>query len=162
MSLATATNTARARPRPRVFDIRKIITDLRGRHRSEDKLVSALVSMCEEDRAVLASVARYLVRQIADDDAGRDRKRAAQPSREQREQHRVEAKKVAEQITTKIAERVVLDLVMPNGTRMRFCTGAQMKGFGDAYARIGAKVGDANLVGEILCEEETKALLLCP
>jgi hypothetical protein len=161
MSLATATTTTRARPRPRVFDIRKIISDLRGRHRSEDKLVSALVSMCEEDRDVLKNFARYVIRQMADDDAGRSRRAAAQPTPAQREYHRVEAKKVAQKVAAKVAERIVLDLVMPNGTRMRYCTGAQMKGFGDAYTRIGEKVGDGNLVGEIMTEEEAKALL-CP
>jgi hypothetical protein len=152
MTLQVVTTATSARSR--LFDIREIIADLRHRHRSEAKLVAALVAMCEEDRAVLESVARYLVRQMADADAGRDRRRAGQ-NPAVRESRRVEAKKIAKAVTTKIA----LDLMMPNGKRMRYCTGAEMKLFGDAYSRIGEKVGDGNLVGEIMTEEEAKALL---
>jgi hypothetical protein len=43
-------------------------------------------------------------------------------------------------------------MLMPNNKAMRFCTGAQMKGFGVAYSRIGERVGDENMVGEVLTE----------
>jgi hypothetical protein len=57
-----------------------------------------------------------------------------------------------------VKETLLLDLVMPNGTTMRYCTGTQMAGFGMAYAKIAEKAGDA-MVGEVMVEAEVKALL---
>jgi hypothetical protein len=48
-------------------------------------------------------------------------------------------------------ETVLLDLIMPNGVAMRYCSGTQMACFGTAYQAIAAKVGSA-LVGEVLLE----------
>jgi len=60
---------------------------------------------------------------------------------------------------TKLKETVLLDLIMPNGQAMRYCTGGEMVGFGKAYQAIAVKVGAENLVGEVLIESEVKALL---
>jgi hypothetical protein len=61
-------------------------------------------------------------------------------------------------IAAKVKETLLLDLVMPNGLAMRFCSGTQMAGFGAAYAKIAERVGDA-MVGEVMVESEVKALL---
>jgi hypothetical protein len=53
----------------------------------------------------------------------------------------------------KVKETVLLDLIMPNGVAMRFCTGTQMAGYGKAYEAIAA------MVGEVMVEAEIKALL---
>jgi hypothetical protein len=42
---------------------------------------------------------------------------------------------------------------------MRYCTGTQMRGFGEAYEKIADLVGPANMVGEILTEAEAAALM---
>jgi hypothetical protein len=74
------------------------------------------------------------------------------------------ARQEAEKPTVKVAagklkEQVLLDLVMPNGTAMRYCTGTQMAGFGRAYQAIAERAGDA-MVGEVMVESEIRALLL--
>jgi hypothetical protein len=48
---------------------------------------------------------------------------------------------------------------MPNNEQLRFCTGAEVAGFGAAFSEIAERVGDESMVGEILCEDEVRALL---
>jgi len=54
---------------------------------------------------------------------------------------------------------LLLNLEMPNGKRMRFCTGEEMTKFGTAYQRIAKKVGKTKMVGQVLGEKEVRALM---
>jgi hypothetical protein len=38
-------------------------------------------------------------------------------------------------------EVALLDLIMPNGKPMRYCTGAEMIAFGEGFIRIGKSLG---------------------
>ena len=61
-------------------------------------------------------------------------------------------------LVEKVREVAVLDMLMPNGVAMRYCSGTQMAAFGSAYEKIAERVGAA-MVGEVMVEAEVKALL---
>jgi hypothetical protein len=65
---------------------------------------------------------------------------------------------VVKAAAAKARQTILLDLVMPNGKAMRFCTGDEMAKFGTAYSIIAERVGSV-LVGEILVESEVRGLL---
>jgi hypothetical protein len=75
-------------------------------------------------------------------------------------QERADAAEVAvatvEEIKIKI---LLLNLEMPNGKRMRYCTGAEMSKFGKAYERIAEKVGSTKMVGSVLDEKQVRGLM---
>lgn len=54
---------------------------------------------------------------------------------------------------------MLLNLEMPNGKRMRWCTGAEMEKFGTRYQQIAKKVGKTKTVGQVLTEDQIKAIL---
>jgi hypothetical protein len=140
--------------------IAKLIDELgRMGHRTPQALTAALIDRLEESADVRAVVARFVVFTLAADAAGRDRRRAVQPTPQQRESHRIEARKVAQVVVAKVAERIVLDMTMPNNKRLRFCTGQEVAAFGIAFAKIAEKVGPDCLVGEKLTEAEARELL---
>jgi hypothetical protein len=58
-----------------------------------------------------------------------------------------------------IKAQIMLDLDMPNGKKMRDCTGAEMARFGNRYQRIAEKVGKAKTVGSVLNEDQVKAIM---
>jgi hypothetical protein len=70
-------------------------------------------------------------------------------------------RKAVTAIAAKVRQTVLLDLLMPNGVAMRYCTGTQMISFGSAYRAIGERVGDA-MVGEVIVEHEVRELLRAP
>lgn len=53
---------------------------------------------------------------------------------------------------------LLLNQEMPNGKRMRFCTGAEMATFGEGYRRIAKKVG-TKTVGTVLDEAQVRELM---
>lgn len=68
-----------------------------------------------------------------------------------------------EELTSKVEaikeQIMLLNLEMPNGKRMRWCTGAEMEKFGARYQQIAKKVGKTKTVGEVLSEEQVKAIM---
>ena len=101
--------------------------------------------------AFLGQIGQEMLKIAAQSEAAERR-----PSRAAR---RAAEHKEVQEIAAKVRELALLDLVMPNGVAMRLCTGAQMADFGSMYQTIATKVGPANLVGEILCENDVVALL---
>jgi hypothetical protein len=144
-------------------DVGRVVNELGRRCRTPKELTNALIKQLEEDHDTRVACARFVVLSVAhtmaEAQAERNRRRNVQPTREQREHRRVEAKKIAKAVTAKIAERIVLDTPMPNGKRLRFCTGQEVGAFGAAFALIAAKVGHDCLVGEKLTEREARELL---
>jgi hypothetical protein len=61
----------------------------------------------------------------------------------------------SENLTTQILQ---LNLEMPNGKKMRHCTGTEMGKFGKGYARIARRVG-SKTVGSVLDESEVRKLM---
>lgn len=73
---------------------------------------------------------------------------------------KVTAQKTAERamMVQKFKDQItLLNLEMPNGKRMRNCTGTEMALFGNAFRRIARKCGK-RLVGQVLNEKEVKKL----
>lgn len=56
---------------------------------------------------------------------------------------------------------IMLDFLMPigDGKPMRDCTGAEMARLGNRYQKIADKVGKTKTVGEVLNEEQVRALM---
>lgn len=118
-----------------------------------------LVRLCDErlrdDDEYRASAADYIVTNAVN-------ALEAQKVRRQREAPIAKAKVEAE--TKSMVEAIkhqiiILNLEMPNGQRMRYCTGAQMEKFGGAFGRIGKKVGKTKRVGEVLSEKQVKEIM---
>jgi hypothetical protein len=64
------------------------------------------------------------------------------------------------------AEKMLLDLLMPNGKALRDCTGAECDRFGKAdeqrgrwLQRVAAEVGPTRRVGDVLGEKQLKTLM---
>lgn len=75
------------------------------------------------------------------------------------EQVATQAKEHARQVASIKDQILLLNLEMPNGKRMRYCTGAEMAEFGKAYAKIAKRVGSTKLVGSVLSEADVRKLL---
>lgn len=54
---------------------------------------------------------------------------------------------------------MLLALTMPNEKPMRDCTGSDMDKFGGAYKAIAKRVGPNKTVGEVLTEDQVRAML---
>jgi hypothetical protein len=107
--------------------------------------------MAEDDDARLAA-ADYIVTNFLGAEISYSRKRSARRTSEQIEQETAEA---SENLTSQL---LLLNLEMPNGKRMRHCTGNELAKFGKGYQRIASKVG-AKRVGEVLDENEVRKLM---
>src|SRR5262249_49845181 len=115
----------------RRVDLRAIVEDLRRRHRhaGRDRLAEWLVEMIDEDRALLRVAAQFVVDKLIAGLEGRERQRhaASAPARRERE---AATRATVKAVAAKVRAVVFLDLTMPNGVAMRFCTGTQMGAFG--------------------------------
>ena len=98
-----------------------------------------------------------------------DREEDTQRRREERE--RTREQRIAKQIeqvgqaetavtehVRKEAEIMLLDLTAPNGKLNRHCTGAECRHFGGWYSRLADRVGDDNLVGDKVSEQDVRQL----
>jgi hypothetical protein len=54
----------------------------------------------------------------------------------------------------RFAKIILLDMVMPNGKKMRDCTGGEMTQFGGWYIKVGERVGIDGIVGNELNEKQ--------
>lgn len=70
-----------------------------------------------------------------------------------------DAKEYARKVASIKDQVMLLNLEMPNGKRMRFCTGSEMAEFGKAYTKIAKRVGSTKLVGSVLSEQDVRRLL---
>jgi hypothetical protein len=151
--------------RPRRRDVAHVIASLRRKnpHIGESQLAELLADELADDHALLLAVAGDLVHQALA--MTRVRVKAKQPTLKAAEtarRARVSGQETASQMArvaaAKLKEQVLLDLIMPNGVAMRYCTGTQMGSFGRAYQAIAIQAGES-LVGEVLLEAEVAELL---
>ena len=135
-------------------DIRAVVESLRRKHKAADnaRITELLLELVGEDRALLRVAVRFVVDRIAAQQRPTVRERLARQAAHAAEKVEVKA------LAARARETILLDLMMPNGVAMRFCTGTQMAGFGTAYEKIAERAGTA-MVGEVLVEAEVKALL---
>lgn len=76
-----------------------------------------------------------------------------------REQAAAQAAAQREAVDTIKGQIMLLALTMPNGMAMSACTGSDMDKFGGAYKAIAKRVGPRKTVGEVLTEEQVRALV---
>jgi hypothetical protein len=83
-------------------------------------------------------------------------------TREEREERsREHIAKVKERVTERVreeAEKMLLDLKMPNGKPLRDCTGSDSNRFGGRYQSLAVKVGPRKRVGDVLSEQDVREL----
>lgn len=79
-----------------------------------------------------------------------------QPDPVQRAQAKAKQADLVENIKAQI---VMLDLTMPNGKKMRDCTGAEMARFGNRYQRIAETIGKTATVGGVLSEYQVRRFM---
>jgi hypothetical protein len=155
--------------RPRTRDVPQVIASLRRKnpHIGESQLAELLADELVDDHALLLAVAGDLVHQALALTKAKPTKptkptkltlKAAETARRVRVSGQETAKQMARVAAAKLKEQVLLDLIMPNGVAMRFCTGTQMGRFGAAYQAIATKAGES-LIGEVLLEADVRALI---
>ena len=136
--------------------IRTVYRELKSEHpkAGHDRLVRLLAERLREDDEALEAAADYVVTNCEEAENGYKRRAVAPP--EQRAKAQAEKDEKVEAIKSQI---MLLNLEMPNGKRMRWCTGAEMVRFGGAYTRIGKRVGSTKIVGSELSEAQVRALM---
>jgi hypothetical protein len=70
-----------------------------------------------------------------------------------------ETQAAAKVLIATATQAILLNLEMPNGKRLRYCTGAEVGKFGAGYTKIAKKVGATNMVGSVLNEQEVRKLM---
>lgn len=142
--------------------VRELVSSVIAEHKGADEvnLRRAFREAVREDEEYFLAVSDY-----AWDAAFRaltEQKKHARPSAEQRAASAAaSASRAAEhaRVVKGIAEQVMmLNLEMPNGKRMRNCTGPEMAAFGKGYERIARKVGRKR-VGEVLNEAQVREMV---
>jgi hypothetical protein len=63
--------------------------------------------------------------------------------------------KLVSRIKSKV---VLLNMAMPNGKKLRDCSGEECRHFGGWYQRIAAEIGPSKLVGDVLSEKQVREL----
>ena len=121
---------------------------------TDEHLIQMAIQRMREDEEWLMAAGEYAVMQTLN--TMHARHRSSPVSSQQRAQASAERQTIVENIKQQI---MLLNLEMPNGKRMRWCTGAEMEKFGGAFSRIGKKVGKSKTVGQVLSEEQVKSLM---
>jgi len=124
---------------------------------SDRLLLEKFVEQLREDDDYFLAAAEY-----AFDNAMRAlRREQARPTPQQRAELAAERAKHAAahaKLVSRIKAKVLLNLAMPNGKKLRDCTGEECRHFGGWCLRVAAKVGLAKLVGDVLSEQQVRAL----
>jgi hypothetical protein len=152
----------------RDISIRIHIKEIQDEHprANEEQLVRLLVERMREDDDALIAAAEYAVHlallaqrgyqeREEESPAPRPRPRPA-PTPAERAAREAAIDKAVKEAATQI---LLLNQEMPNGKRMRYCTGNEMGKFGKGYQRI-AKRCKTKTVGSVLNEKEVRQLIL--
>jgi hypothetical protein len=113
----------------------------------EKRLIKLLAARLSEDADAAKAAAEYIVKNMI----GVQRKYAATqaPTTEQRIER---DKKLAAIVQTGINKIILLNYPMPNGQRLRHCSGTYVAKLGGAWSRVGKKAGN-KLIGEVFNED---------
>lgn len=122
---------------------------------SESRLVTLFAEKMREDESLLLAAAEYVVI-LAVNSIERSANARAVKAPERRAERAATQAAVVENIKEQV---MLLNMEMPNGKRMRWCTGAEMQKFGGAFTKIGKKVGTTKTVGAVLDEKQVRQLL---
>jgi hypothetical protein len=119
-------------------------------------LVQLLAERMREDDDALKAAADYIVTACEVAQIGYAERERKTTTPEQRAEVAEQIANTAEAIKNQI---LVLNLEMPNGKRLRNCTGREMAQFGSAYQRIAKRVGPTKTVGTVLDEAGVRKLM---
>ncbi len=138
--------------------IRAVFREIQVEHpkAGHGRLARLLADRMQEDPDALNAAADYIVKICLEALEGYERRQPRPPvDPVQREQRQADIVAAAAKIKEQI---LLLNLEMPNGKRMRYCTGTEMLSWGRGYAKIGKRVGN-KIVGQVLNEDEARSLL---
>jgi hypothetical protein len=149
--------------------IRSIIAEFQTAHPSipESKLIDLVAERIHEDMDSARAAAEYCVVNAVEAQIRYGKRghlpsaNVSTPTEIQRDiESRLVTKDAINAAAKAAAEQILfLNLEMPNGKRMRYCTGADMAKFGAGYARIAKKVGSTKMVGSVLDEKAVRELM---
>lgn len=71
---------------------------------------------------------------------------------------KAEIDEIKSTVKERIARMVLLDVVLPNGKRLRDCTGKECAKAGGWFAKIAGKVKPTEIVGKVLSETQVRSL----
>jgi hypothetical protein len=150
-NLGTKGATIQSWSRPQ--SIRVIVHELQDAdpRASESKLTQLLIERCRNDDDALAACCAYAVQNTLHSLASYARRKTPAERSAQKSQIEAAAKQIAEKI-------LVLNLEMPNGKRLRYCTGSYVAKLGGKFVRIGKKAG-TKMIGQVFGEKELRDLL---
>lgn len=138
--------------------VRTAVADLRTANpRADDtRLASLFAERMRVDDALLSAAAEYVVMLAVN---SIQRAQAAQPT-VRPEKNRAAATAQQDAVMANVREQIILlNMEMPNGKRMRWCTGAEMLKFGGAFTKIGKKVGTTKIVGQVMDEKQVRQIV---
>lgn len=138
-------------------DVRELVVRLIEAHprATRHEVIKLFKEQMREDDDYLDAAADYVVTNAMNAlELARERQKRANPKAKAES-----AAKVESMVETIKEQILLLNQEMPNGKRMRYCTGAEMAKFGGFYARIAKKVGKTKRVGEVLSEKEVRTML---
>lgn len=146
----------------RKLNIAAIIKEIQDEHprvTSEAKLVQLLVERAREDEETLTAAMEYAVHNTLSAQEGYVRREQARRPPSTPEQRQQRSEEIATAAKVAAQQILLLNQEMPNGKRMRFCTGEEMGKFGSGYTRIAKKVGKTKMVGAVLDEKAVRELM---
>lgn len=85
-------------------------------------------------------------------------KRRAEMSAERRVERAAEVTELVTEIAKSVRPFIWLEMLMPNGKKLRNCTGAELKDFGGIFLAISAKLKPTQVVDKHLREEDLRNL----
>jgi hypothetical protein len=127
--------------------IRVIFRELQSDHprANEKQLVKHLAERLADDPNAAKAAAEYIVKNMMGVQRGYNSSREPQNNRQA----------VAAAVQAGVNRILLLNYPMPNGQRLRFCSGTYVKKLGGAFERVGKKAG-AKLIGEVFDEQSLR------
>jgi|SRR5215469_195867 len=125
--------------------IRVVFREIQQEHprADEKRLIKLLTERISEETEVAKAAAEYIVKNMLGTQRG-----YAQPTTEERAQRQTE---IDEAVKVGVNKILLLNYPMPNGQRLRYCTGTYLVKLGGAFARVGKKAG-TKYIGEVFDE----------
>ncbi len=139
-------------------DVRELVIRLveSNPRATRHEIIKLFKEQMREDDDYLDAAADYVVTNAMNAIELAQAKRKRSSTRPTRAETDAKVESMAETIKEQI---IILNLEMPNGKRMRYCTGEEMARFGGLYARIAKRVGKTKRVGEVLSEAQVRGML---
>jgi hypothetical protein len=153
---------------PSWADSRRLVWDAVGELRrqnvkADERRIGQLAEKLGNDDDLREASAHLLAHDALVAERVHRQRSTSAPTPAQRVARKVATAKVVRQLAQKARERIWLDLpiVLLSGEskQLRYVLGSELAELGGVYQAIAEKVGDENMVGEVLVEAELKALL---